>query len=92
MFERTAVVGSASGLHARPASLFVQAAGRQPVRVTVARDGGAPVDTRSLLSVLALGARHGDTLTLRAEEEGAEAAVEELAALLATDLDAREQV
>ncbi|MEU1282138.1 HPr family phosphocarrier protein [Streptomyces sp. NPDC005805] len=92
MFERTAVVGSASGLHARPASLFVQAAARQPLRVTVARDGGDPVDARSLLSVLALGARHGEALTLRAEGEGAEAAVRELAALLTADLDAKEQV
>ncbi|WKX74093.1 HPr family phosphocarrier protein [Streptomyces sp. XD-27] len=90
MPQRTVTVGSRSGLHARPASLFVQAAARQPVRVTVARDGRDPVDARSLLSVLALGARHGDAVVLAAEGDGAEAAIEELAALLAADLDAKE--
>jgi phosphocarrier protein HPr len=90
MPQRTVTVGSRSGLHARPAQLFVQAAARQPVKVTVARDGQAPVDARSLLSVLALGAKHGESLVLTAEGDGAEASVEELAALVARDLDAKE--
>lgn len=90
MSQLTVVVGSPSGLHARPASLFVQAAARQPVKVTVARDGQAPVDARSLLSVLALGAKHGESLVLAAEGDGAQAAIEELAALVARDLDAKE--
>ncbi|MCT2588932.1 HPr family phosphocarrier protein [Streptomyces sp. N2-109] len=90
MHQRTVAVGSSSGLHARPASLFVKAATRQPVRVTIGRDGQAPVDARSLLSVLALGARHGESVVLAAEGDGAEAAVEELATLLTDDLDAQE--
>lgn len=90
MPQRTVVIGSRSGLHARPASLFVQAAARRPVKVTIARDGQAPVDARSLLSVLALGVRHGDSVVLSAEGDGAEAAIEELARLLASDLDAEE--
>ncbi|MFE7241068.1 HPr family phosphocarrier protein [Streptomyces sp. NPDC057580] len=88
MHQRTVAVGSRSGLHARPASLFVQAATRQPVRVTIGRDGQSPVDARSLLSVLALGAQHGDSMVLAADGEGAETAIEELATLLARDLDA----
>ncbi|MFE4336454.1 HPr family phosphocarrier protein [Streptomyces sp. NPDC056831] len=88
MHQRTVVVGSRSGLHARPASVLVQAATRQPVKVTIGRDGQSAVDARSLLSVLALAAQHGDSVVLAAEGDGAEAAVEELAALLARDLDA----
>ncbi|MEV5201806.1 HPr family phosphocarrier protein [Streptomyces sp. NPDC053720] len=88
MHQRTVVVGSRSGLHARPASLFVKAATRQPVKVTIGRDGQTSVDARSLLSVLALGAQHGDSVVLTAEGDGAEVAVEELAALLSRDLDA----
>ncbi|WP_042391881.1 HPr family phosphocarrier protein [Streptacidiphilus carbonis] len=91
MFQRSVAVGSSSGLHARPASLFVQAAARQPVRVTVAKEGGDPVDARSLLSVLALGARRGDTVVLSAEGPQAEDALDELAALVALDHDAAEQ-
>lgn len=88
MYQRTVAVGSRSGLHARPASLFVQAATRQPVKVTIARDGREPVDARSMLSVLALAAQHGDRVVLSAMGDGAQGAVEELAALLARDLDA----
>ncbi|GAA3875015.1 HPr family phosphocarrier protein [Streptomyces sedi] len=83
MPQRTVAIGAASGLHARPAALLVQAASRQPVPVTLAREGGEPVDARSLLSVLALGAAHGERVVLAAEGDGAEAAVEELAALVA---------
>lgn len=87
MYQRTVSVGSRSGLHARPASLFVQAATRQPVKVTIARDGRDPVDARSMLSVLALAAQHGDSVVLSATGDGAQGAVEELAALLSQDLD-----
>jgi phosphocarrier protein HPr len=90
MPERTVVVGSRTGLHARPAALFVQAATRLPVKVTVSRDGQPPVDSRSLLSVLGLGAKHGDRVVLAAEGDGAEAAVDELAVLVSSDLDAKE--
>lgn len=90
MPERNVVIGSSSGLHARPASLFVQAAARQPVAVTVGRPGQPAVDARSMLSVLALGAKHGETLVLAAEGEGADAALDELTALVAADHDATE--
>ncbi|MEV3930415.1 MULTISPECIES: HPr family phosphocarrier protein [unclassified Streptomyces] len=90
MYQRTVSVGSRSGLHARPASLFVQAAARQPVPVTVAREGSSPVDARSMLSVLALAAQHGERLVLSAVGENAPDAVDELATLLSQDLDAKE--
>ncbi|MGA5821702.1 HPr family phosphocarrier protein [Kitasatospora sp. NPDC094028] len=81
-------IGSSSGLHARPAALFVQASARQPVKVTVGRPGQTPVDARSLLSVLALAARRGEVLELTASGDGAEDALKALADLLASDLDA----
>jgi phosphocarrier protein HPr len=87
MAERRVVVGSKVGLHARPAAMFVQAAAKQPVRVTIAKTGGDPVDARSILSVLALDARGGDEVVLTADGDGADQALEELAALVARDLD-----
>ena len=54
MAERRVVIGSKVGLHARPAALFVQAAAKQPVKVSIAKDGKSPVDARSILAVLAL--------------------------------------
>lgn len=85
---RRVVVGSKVGLHARPAALFVQAASRLPVRVTVAREGGDPVDARSILAVLGLDVRGGEEVVLAAEGDGAEQALDELATLAARDLDA----
>jgi phosphocarrier protein HPr len=65
-------------LHARPAADFVRAAMQFPgsMRVGV---GDREVDAKSLLSILALGAKGGTQLRLRAEGEQAAAAVEALA-------------
>ena len=82
MPERTVVVGSSVGLHARPAAMFVQTAAAQPVKITVAKPGGAPVDARSILAVLSLDARGGDEIVLAAEGDGAEAALAALADLV----------
>jgi len=90
MPERRVVVGSKVGLHARPAALFVQAAARQPVKVTIAKDGRQPVDARSILAVLALDARGGEEVVLAADDsDQAEAVLDQLAAVVATDHDAK---
>lgn len=88
MPQRTVAVASSVGLHARPAMLFTQAVAAAGVPVTIARTDGDPVDASSILMVMALGVAHGEEVTLAAEGEGAEAALDELVALLATDLDA----
>jgi phosphocarrier protein HPr len=88
MPEKTVIVGSSVGLHARPAALFVQAAARQPVKVKIAKPDGDPVDARSILLVLGLDARGGEEVILSAEGEGAEQALDELAAVVATNHDA----
>jgi phosphocarrier protein len=88
--SRTVTVGSATGLHARPAALFVAAAAAQPVSVKISVDGRPGVPANSMLSVLSLGARQGTEVTLEADGEGAEAALDTLADLLARDLDAEE--
>ena len=87
MPSRTVTVGSASGLHARPAALFVAAAGAQPVPVTIRTGDKKPVPARSMLSVLSLGAKFGTEVTIEAEGDGADAALDKLATLLARDLD-----
>ncbi len=92
MFERKAVIASASGLHARPAAIFTEAAAELDTEVTIALDGvpeEKALDASSILSLMSLGARNGDTVVLRADGPGAEDALEKLATLIATDLDAR---
>ncbi len=46
------------------------------------------MDASSILSLMTLGAGNGDTVVLRAEGAGAEEALDKLAALVETDLDA----
>ena len=90
MSQRTAVIGSTVGLHARPAALFVQAVTAAGLPVTIGKPGGDPVNARSILSVLALDARGGEQVVLTADGEGAEAALDTLVALLLVDHDAVE--
>jgi phosphocarrier protein HPr len=88
MATREVAIGSSVGLHARPASIFVQAATATGLPVTFAKQGGNPVDARSILGVMALGAKNGEVVTLSAEGDGADAALDSLVSLLERDLDA----
>jgi phosphocarrier protein len=85
--ERTVKVGSSVGLHARPATIFTQAASKLPVKVTIAKPGGKAVDARSVLFVLGLDVRGGDEVVLAAEGDGADEALDALEAVLRRDLD-----
>lgn len=64
--ERTVTVAIEEGLHARPAALFVAAAQAAPADVTITK-GDEPVPADSILSVMTLGAKAGDTVTLATE-------------------------
>ncbi|TQN32250.1 phosphocarrier protein HPr [Haloactinospora alba] len=82
MATATATIGSPVGLHARPAALFVEAASSTGLAVTITKDGSAPADARSLLMVMGVGAKHGDTVTLHADGENADTHLAELVELL----------
>lgn len=90
MARREVVIGSRVGLHARPAALFVQAATAQDAGVRIGRPGADTVDARSILSVLALGAKGGETVILEADGERADDALASLGELLERDLDAEQ--
>jgi phosphocarrier protein HPr len=85
--QREVIVGSRIGLHARPAALFVKAASAQAVKITIRKGDGPPVDARSMLRVLALGAKNGDTVVLEADGDGAVEALEAVAMVVAEDHD-----
>jgi phosphocarrier protein len=87
MAERHVNVGWAEGLHARPASLFVRAATAAGVPVTIARAGGDPVNAASMLAVLGLGAQGGEEVVLASQADGADAALDRLAKLVAEGLE-----
>jgi phosphocarrier protein HPr len=91
MIERKATVASRVGLHARPAAIFAEAAGDLPVEVTIALEGSPAdeaMDASSILSLMSLGAEHGDVVVLRSEDDGADEALDSLVRILETDHDA----
>ncbi|MFG6474872.1 dihydroxyacetone kinase phosphoryl donor subunit DhaM [Microbacterium sp. P06] len=79
-----AVIENPSGLHARPAALFAKAASRHDADVTLADldSGAAPVSGRSLIALMALGVRPGARVRVSATGPQAEAAIDELRALV----------
>ncbi len=82
-----------TGLHARPASLFVQTAARYQAN-TRAAGHGKETDATSIIGVLSLGMRQGDTITIRASGVDAQAAIEALSELVHANFyetDARSQ-
>lgn len=88
MLHRTITVGSASGLHARPAAVFTRAAAATGIEVLIGTPGNDPVDARSMLSVMTLGVGHGDTVVLTTPDESAGEILDRLGELLETDQDA----
>ncbi len=85
MPSNTVAVGSAIGLHARPAALIAKAASELGVPVTLSTNGEEPVDAGSALMIMTLGAGHGDQVTVESDDEAALARITEL---VAADLDA----
>jgi phosphocarrier protein len=85
MPSKTVPVGSAVGLHARPAAVIAEAVVSAGVPVTLALDGGEPVDAGSALMIMTLGAEKGAMVTVESDDEAALSAV---ADLVQQDLDA----
>lgn len=83
MVEATVKLLNKVGLHARPASLFVQTARKFKAAIKVRKAGvDRVVDAKSILGVLSLGAEMGDVITITAEGEDAELAVKTLVDLV----------
>jgi len=86
--ERTVEVVPSAGLHARPASSFVQTVNDHDATVTVGRaDDGKQVPANSMLSVTGLNAKQGDRLRLVADGPDAEAALDALEKTLSTPVE-----
>jgi len=85
MPARTVVVGSAIGLHARPAAIIAEAAEELDSEVLIALAGDEGVDASSALMIMTLGAGNGDTVEVSGDDQ---AAVDTIAALVEKDLDA----
>ena len=73
-----------SGLHARPAAMFVKTAAGFASKVTLENldRGSAPVDAKSILEVMGAGVRKGHHIRVTAEGPDEDAAIETLEAFI----------
>ena len=81
MFMKETTVNNQVGLHARPATFFIQKANEFKSSIWVEKDDRR-VNAKSLLGVLSLGIVKGTTITLIADGSDEKEAVEALAALV----------
>jgi len=75
-----------SGLHARPAALFVQIANKFDCEIAVTK-GRHEVNGKSIMGILMLAASKGQTVIISANGDDAEQAVKELSEMLLSDAD-----
>ena len=82
------VVGNPLGIHARPASVFVQAASDFESEITVTNlESGHIADGRSVMSMLMLSAPQGTRIRLEISGRDADKAMETLSRLIEGGFD-----
>ena len=81
MKTREVVITNASGLHARPATFFIQKANSYKSTILVEKDD-RKVNAKSLLGVLSLGIAQGMTITLIADGADEKTAIDALCDLI----------
>jgi phosphocarrier protein len=81
MIVREIAINNKSGLHARPATLWIQTASRFKSVIRL-KKGEREVDGKSLLAILSLGLSAGSSVQLLADGDDAEAAVDALVKLV----------
>jgi phosphocarrier protein len=81
MISRSITIKNSLGLHARPATFFIQKANSFKCSIWVEKDD-CRVNAKSLLGILSLGISKGDIITILADGSDEEAAVDALVALI----------
>jgi phosphocarrier protein len=84
VIERTVVLASSHGLHARPAAEFVKLASRFEADVKLTKDD-LTVDGKSIMGVMMLAAEQGSRLLVSVDGPDENEALEALAVFLETD-------
>lgn len=79
--QSTLTVRNRVGLHARPAALFVELANKYESSIRVSNANGEEVNGKSILGILSLDIGHGAVISIRAEGEDAEEAMDSILTL-----------
>lgn len=83
MTEKVIVVKNRAGIHARPAAMIVQTAGRYDARIFFKKDH-EEINAKSIMGVITLGAAYNTEITISADGEDEEDAVTAIARLFET--------
>ena len=86
MYSKEVTIKNQVGLHARPATYFIQKANEFKEEIKVTKDE-REVNGKSLLGVLSLGITRGSSIKISAVGENEEAAVEALVALVESNFE-----
>lgn len=84
MVEKKVIVRLSTGLQARPAALFVQAANRFRSDIYIEKDGKL-VNAKSIMGVMSLAVTSGSEICIRANGSDAEQAVESLVSFISNE-------
>lgn len=82
--EQETTVAAEEGLHARPAARFVHTAKQYGSDITVVKDG-EEANAKSSLKLMALSAKKGDRVVIRAEGDDAKEALDALVELISAE-------
>lgn len=81
MLKKTVTIQNPSGMHARPASLFVQKATSYPCEIHIIK-GTKTVNGKSIMGLMSLAIAKGDQITLETNGDREKEALEELGGIL----------
>jgi len=81
MTEQTTTIKNKTGIHARPASVFVQTASKFKSKVQIAAKG-KKVDAKSILMIMSMGLSNGTEITISADGADEKEAVKTLVDLV----------
>ena len=86
MTQTTVTINAESGLHARPANMFIKTASEFKSAIKVAKEG-KEVDGKRLLAIMTLGVRQGESITITADGEDEKEAIAALEKLVENDFE-----
>ena len=86
-FRHTVTISNPQGFHMRPMAAFVEEANRFPCAVTVTRSGMAPVNGKSILSLMGLVAIQGTELIIEVTGPRAAEAIQALVTVFQRNYD-----
>ncbi len=91
MVSKELIIKNKYGIHARPARLIVEAAGKFKSDIYVAKNG-EEMNAKSIMGILMLEAKKGSTLEIRADGEDEQEAIEAMTKVFAEIAELKENL